>query len=250
MAINHQKKSLMLAAGQVAAAVHQQLAKLVAPGLPVSQLEATARQLISQAQMTPAFLGYKGYPAATCISINSVIVHGIPTNQVLAAGDLVSIDLGVNNQGWLVDVCRTHPVGRVKPELQRLIDTTQAALDQAIAKVKPGLPVGELGATIQAVVESNGFAVVPELTGHGIGRRLQEPPSIHNYGQPSAGAKLSAGQTIAIEPIVVTEPVEVTVLADNWSIEATDRTVISAHIEDTVMVTDTGVLILTRPVKP
>lgn len=241
-----EKLNSLKSAGQVAGNIHAAIKKMIKPGLNLLEIEKYTKTAIAKAKMTPAFLGYNDYPAVTCISVNSEIVHGIPSDYKLKNGDIVAVDLGVNCNGWLVDTAWTHPVGDIEPKYQQLLTVTQTALERAIGVVKPGATVGDIGYTIETTVKNGGFSIVRELTGHGVGRKLQEPPSIPNYGQKGRGSVLKEGQVIAIEPITTLEPTDIQLLADGWTIIAA-KDVVSAHFEHTIMVTATGAIVLTKP---
>ncbi|MEX1052098.1 MAG: type I methionyl aminopeptidase [Patescibacteria group bacterium] len=230
--------------GEVAKKAHAAVKAAIRPGVTARELDKIAHDVITGAQMKPAFLGYKGYPAASCISINDEIVHGIPSDQELREGDIVSVDLGVEKDGCIVDTARTHPVGRVSGELSRLLTVTDNALQQAIAVAKPGNRVGDIGAAAEAVVKQGGFHVVRDLTGHGVGKSLQEPPSIPNFGRAGTGTLLEEGMVLAIEPITSLKPTDIAVLSDNWTIVATAHCP-CAHFEDTIYLTKSGSVILT-----
>jgi len=237
---------LQQAAGQVTWDFFEELAKLIRPGLNILEIEQLAAKRIKEAGMKPAFLGYKGYPAVTCISVNSAIVHGIPSDYVLANGDVVAVDVGIDNKGYLIDTARTYGVGQLLPENTNLLKATERALEEAIKLCKNSTPIGSISAVIQKTVESAGFSVVKELTGHGVGETLQEEPSVPNYGKTGNGQRLNAGTVIAIEPITTVKPVRAVVLADGWTIAA-DIDVVSAHFEHTVLITDDQPVVLTRP---
>lgn len=232
------------AAGRVAYHFFEELTKLIKPGLNLLEIEQLAAQRIKEADCQPAFLGYKDYPAVTCLSVNSAIVHGIPYDYRLKNGDVLSVDIGIDNHGWLVDTARTYAVGSISAINKALLDTTQKALQNAIGVCRVGATTGDIGHIIQKTVEGEGFAIVRELTGHGVGPTLQEPPSIPNYGQPGKGSRLNAGMVIAIEPITSIAPVRVVVLSDGWTIAA-EQEIVTAHFEHTIVVTDGEPIVLT-----
>lgn len=234
------------AAGQVAWKFFEELNSIIAPGCNLLTIEELARKRIAEAGMKAAFLGFKGYPAVTCISVNSAIVHGIPYDYELQEGDIVAVDIGINNGGFLVDTARTYGVGTISEPSARLLKATSEALDAVIPLCVAGTPVGDLGAVIQEIVEGAGFAIVEELTGHGVGATLQEEPSIPNHGPAHRGRKLEAGMVIAIEPITALKPVRVGVLSDGWTIVA-NPDVSTAHFEHTILVTEAQPLVFTRP---
>lgn len=240
--------SSLQAAGAVAASVHQEIAQMVEVGVNVLDIEKMADKLIKEAGMKPAFQGYKGYPSVTCISINNEVVHGIPRNYLLKNGDVVKVDLGVNCNGWLVDTARTHLIGTVTPQATQLVAATEQALFAAIAVCRAGTHVGDIGAAVEKVIKAAGFAVVRDLTGHGIGRTLQEPPSIPNYGRIGQGPVLTEGMTIAVEPITSLVETDIAICPDGWTIKSTVPT-ISAHVEHTILVTEQEAIVLTALAK-
>ncbi len=239
-----QKLETLKAVGNVAKLAHAAVKAAIKPGVTALELDKIAHELIINAEMLPAFLGYKNYPATTCISVNDEIVHGIPTDRMLEEGDIVSVDLGVELDGCIVDTARTHPVGEISGELSRLLKVTDNALQQAVAAAKTGGRVGDIGAVAEKVVKQGGFHVVRDLTGHGVGKTLQEPPSIPNFGQPGTGALLKAGMVLAIEPITSLKPTNIAVLSDNWTIVATAHCP-CAHFEDTIYMAADGPVVLT-----
>jgi methionyl aminopeptidase len=234
-------------AGAVAAKFFDELRKVIKPGVNLLEIEKLARQRISEQGMSAAFLGYKGYPAATCLSVNSAIVHGIPQDYKLRSGDVLSVDVGINNGGYLVDTAYTYGVGQVSAENRRLIETTRHALEIAIELCRPGNTTGDIGHAIQTTVENAGFSIVRELTGHGVGHTLQEEPTVPNYGRSGEGKRLEEGTVIAVEPITALKRVRVAVLADGWTIMADDDTP-TAHFEHTVLITNSAPEVLTKPI--
>jgi len=237
----------MAAGGRILALTHAHLRTQVRPGISTGQLDAIAEAFIrSHEGALPAFKGLYGFPGAICISMNEEIVHGIPSpKRVLAEGDIVKLDVGVQYQGMFTDAAITVPVGEIDPATQRLIDVTERALDAGIAQAIPGNYVGDIGHAVQTVVERAGFSVVRELVGHGVGHLPHEDPQVPNHGKPRRGTRLQAGLTIAIEPMVnVGGPVTRT-LGDKWTVVTLDGTR-SAHAEHTVAVTDDGPRVLTK----
>jgi methionyl aminopeptidase len=241
----HHNKELQQAAGQVAWNIFEELKGLIKPGLNLLKIESIISERIKEAGMKPAFLGYKGYPAASCLSVNSEIVHGIPRDYELQEGDIIAVDLGVNNGGYLIDTARTYPVGTVRPEHLKLISVTADSLEAAIPLCRAGTKTGQIGQAIQSIVEDSGFAIVRELTGHGVGKTLQEEPSVPNHGPVSRGQVLEPGMVIAVEPITALKPVRAVVLADGWTIDA-DPSVVTAHFEHTILITDNDPIVLTQ----
>jgi len=238
----------MRAANQLVARVLEDLAAMVAPGVSTADLDAAAEAKVRAAGAEPAFKGYRGYPATLCASVNEQVVHGIPNRRALAAGDIVSLDMGVKLNGYYGDSAVTVAVGPVSDEVTRLLRVTQEALEAGIAQVKVGGRISDIGHAIQQFVEAQGFSVVREFVGHGIGAALHEEPQIANYGEPGRGPRLAEGMTLAIEPMVNMGKPAVKVLADGWTAVTKDGS-LSAHFEHTVAVTTSGPDVLTlRPV--
>jgi methionyl aminopeptidase len=231
--------------------VLEELAAMVAPGVSTADLDAAAERRVRAAGAEPAFKGYRGYPATLCASVNQQVVHGIPNRTPLKAGDIVSLDMGVKLNGYYGDSAVTVAVGPVQDDVAKLLRVTQEALDKGIAQVQVGGRVSDIGHAIQAHVEANGFSVVREFVGHGIGASLHEEPQIANYGEPGRGPRLAEGMTLAIEPMVNMGKPAVKVLADGWTAVTKDGS-LSAHFEHTVAVTKGGPLVLTarQPVAP
>ncbi len=237
----------MAAGGRILALAHAHLRTQVRPGISTGALDVIAEEFIrSHDGAVPAFKGLYGFPGAICISVNEEIVHGIPSpKRVLAEGDIVKLDVGVQYQGMFTDAAITVPVGKIEPTTLRLIDVTERALDSGIAQATVGNYVGDIGHAVQAVVERAGFSVVRELVGHGVGHLPHEDPQVPNHGKPRRGTRLQAGLTIAIEPMVnVGGPVTRT-LGDKWTVVTLDGT-LSCHVEHTVAVTEDGPRVLTR----
>jgi methionyl aminopeptidase len=219
----------------------------VKAGVTTLDLENAAEIKMTELGATSAFKGYRGYPCVLCTSVNEQVVHGIPSSKsVLRDGDIVSIDFGIVLDGYYGDSAITVPVGTgVSPDAQRLLDVTKASLETAIKVVRPGATLGDIGAAVQEVVEADGFSVVREFVGHGIGTRMHEDPQVPNYGQRGAGTKLRAGMVLAIEPMVNVGKPGVQVLSDGWTAVTEDGS-LSAHFEHTVAVTPDGAAILTQ----
>lgn len=228
--------------------VHDVLVELAAaalPGVTTAELDRLAEARARQRGAEPAFLGYHGYPASVCISVNDEVVHGIPSAQrVLRDGDIVGLDFGVVLAGFYGDSAVTVPVGTASPEALRLIEVTRGALACAVAEARPDRRVGDIGAAVQAYVEPRGFSVVRDFVGHGIGRRLHEPPQVPNFGSPGTGPRLRPGMVLALEPMVNAGGFEVETLDDGWTAVTQDGR-LSAHFEHTVAVTEDGPEILT-----
>jgi methionyl aminopeptidase len=237
----------MRAANALVAQVLGELAAMVVPGVSTLDLDAAAEKSVRAAGAEPAFKGYRGYPATLCASVNDQVVHGIPNKRPLASGDIVSLDMGVKLNGFYGDSAVTVGVGQVSDEVKALLRVTQEALEQGIAQVRIGGRISDIGHAIQKHVEANGFTVVREFVGHGIGAALHEEPQIANYGEPGRGPRLAEGMTLAIEPMVNMGKASVKVLADGWTAVTRDGS-LSAHFEHTVAVTKDGPLIMTmRP---
>ena len=236
----------MRLAGQVVREVLDLVRERVKPGATTLDLEKAAEARLKELGVKAAFKGYHGYPCVLCTSVNSEVVHGIPSpKRVLLEGDIVSVDFGVVVDGYYGDAAITVPVGEIDANKARLLKVTEASLQAGIAAVKPGATLGDVGAAVQGVVEGEGFSVVRDFVGHGIGVQMHEDPQVPNYGQPGKGMKLRPGMVIAIEPMVNIGRPDVMVLDDGWTAVAKDGSM-SAHVEHTVAVTDTGARILTE----
>ena len=235
----------MRRANVLVADVLAELSELVAPGVTTADLDAAAEKLVLAGGAEPAFKGYRGYPATLCASVNDEVVHGIPAKRALAEGDIISLDMGVKLDGFFGDSAVTVPVGRVSEDVQRLLRVTREALEKGIAQVRLGGRVSDIGHAIQEHVEANGFSVVREFVGHGIGAALHEEPQIANYGEPGRGPRLAEGMVLAIEPMVNMGRPAVKVLRDGWTAVTRDGS-LSAHFEHTVAVTTNGPLVLTQ----
>ena len=243
--------ALMRKAGRVVAEMHEECARAAVPGASTADLDRVARAVLDRRGAISNFLGYHGFPAVICASVNDVVVHGIPTeHDVLAEGDLISIDCGAIVEGWHADAAITVPVGSVDPTSRLVLDTARSALLAAIAVVRDGVSLGEIGAAIEKTVADSGLAVVSDYSGHGIGRALHEAPEIANVAHGSdRKVRLRAGNTIAIEPIVVTGDPETDVAEDGWTVLTLDGGR-AAHFEHSLVVTPDGAEILTLPWGP
>jgi methionyl aminopeptidase len=235
----------MRAANVLVADVLGELAALVVPGVTTAELDEAAERMVRAAGAEPAFKGYRGYPATLCASVNEQVVHGIPSARALVQGDIISLDMGVKLNGFYGDSAITVPVGRVSDDVLRLLAVTQEALERAIAQVRVGGRISDIGHAVQRHVEANGFSVVREFVGHGIGAALHEEPQIANYGVPGRGPRLAEGMVLAIEPMVNMGRPAVKVLADGWTAVTRDGS-LSAHFEHTVAVTKNGPFVLTQ----
>ena len=234
----------MRKAGQVVARMIAAIKEAVEPGITTKQLDTVAAKELKRQGAKPAFLGYMGFPATICTSVNEQIVHGIPGDRVLKEGDLVKVDVGAVVDGLYGDSAMTLPVGQVSAEAMRLIETTKNSLDAAIEVVKPGNRLGDIGAAVQEYAESRGYGVVREYVGHGIGRNLHEEPQIPNYGVAGRGALLHAGMVIAVEPMVNVGTWRTQALEDGWTVVTADGK-LSAHFEHTMAIGEHGAEVLT-----
>jgi len=236
----------MRRAGRVVREVLELVRGMVKPGATTLDLDRAAEKRMAELGARPAFKGYHGFPAVLCTSVNSEVVHGIPSaKRQLKDGDIVSVDCGAVIDGFYGDAAITVPVGeKIDPKTRRLLEVTEASLHAGIAAVKPGATLGDVGFAVQSVVEAEGFSVVRDFVGHGIGSNMHEDPQVPNYGEAGRGMKLRTGMVIAIEPMVNAGKPAVRVLKDGWT-AVTDDGSMSAHFEHTVAVTDTGARILT-----
>ncbi|HHT42958.1 MAG TPA: type I methionyl aminopeptidase [Firmicutes bacterium] len=235
----------MRRAGRVVAQAHALVRELVKPGITTWDLDRAVEEFLMKQNAVPAFKGYHGYPASICASVNEVVVHGIPSREVvLEEGSIVSIDIGAFVDGFCGDSAWTYPVGNVAPEVQRLLTATEEALFLGIDEARVGNRLSDISHAVQKHVEEQGFSVVRDYVGHGIGREMHEAPQIPNFGPPGRGPRLKSGMTLAIEPMVNVGGYHVEVLTDNWTVVTRDKCW-SAHFEHTVAVTDEGPVILT-----
>lgn len=236
----------MRRAGQVVREVLELVRSHVKPGATTQDLEDAAEKRLADLGVKAAFKGYHGFPCVLCASVNSEVVHGIPSSKrVLKEGDIVSLDFGVVVDGYYGDAAITVPVGAIDEDAARLLAVTEASLHAGIAAVRPGATLGDVGAAVQGVVEGEGFSVVRDFVGHGIGVHMHEDPQVPNFGEAGRGMKLKAGMVIAIEPMVNAGKADVVVLEDGWTAVAKDGSM-SAHFEHTVAVTASGARVLTE----
>jgi methionyl aminopeptidase len=240
----------MRRAGRIVAEVLERMRERVAPGVTTAELNELAESVIRKHDAIPSFLGYPPgsahpFPASICASVNQELVHGIPGPRELQEGDIISIDVGAIVDGYHGDAAVTLPVGRVSPETQKLLEVTKGALYAGIAAARVGDRSGDISAAIQSHVESSGYEVVREYTGHGIGRKMHEDPQVPNYGQPGRGVRLQRGMTIALEPMVLEGNSRVKVLDDHWTVVSCDGE-LTAHFEHTIVIADGEAEILTR----
>jgi methionyl aminopeptidase len=231
--------------GRLLASILRRLAESIRPGVTTTRdLDTLALRLLEENNVYPAFKGYRGYPDALCVAVNEQVVHGIPNDKPLLEGDIVGLDIGIVRDRYYADGAWTYPVGQVSKEAQRLMNVTREALYQGIAQAKPGNRVGDISAAVQRYVENNGYSVVRELVGHGIGFAIHEDPAVPNFGRADTGPRLEPGMTICIEPMVNMGTKDVEFLDDKWTVVTRDRK-LSAHFEHMVAVTQDGPLILT-----
>ena len=237
--------ALMKEAGAVVAKVFEGLKAALRPGLSTLELDELANEIITSNGGISAEKGYYGYPGNICISVNDTVLHGIPSSKIiLKEGDIVSFDIVVKKHGYCADACRTYPVGTTSPKALRLIEVTRQSFFEAVKLIKPGVHLGDIQAKIQEVNESNGYSLIRDYTGHGIGREMHEDPSIPNYGKAGTGIILKEGMTICIEPMVAEGKNATRVLGDGWTVKMKDGK-LSCHYENTVAVTADGYEILT-----
>jgi methionyl aminopeptidase len=244
---NSEQLALMRRAGEVVAEMHQVCTEAAVPGATTLQVDAVAREVLARRGARSNFLGYHGFPAVVCTSPNDVVVHGIPSaDVVLHDGDILSIDCGAIIEGWHADAAITVPIGDVDDESTRLMEATRRSLEAAIDQVVEGHRLGDVGAAVEGIAERAGFAVVREYVGHGIGTAMHEDPQVPNYGPAGRGMKLKVGHVLAIEPMVNAGTAETEVLDDGWTVVTVDGRR-SAHFEHTIAVTEHGPEVLTLP---
>lgn len=236
----------MRRSGAILRQVHQAVGAAVRPGATTMDLERVAEAKIHELGAKAAFKGYNNYPACLCTSVNNEVIHGIPSaKRVLKEGDIVSVDCGVILDGYYSDAAETYAVGELSAETRKLLDVTKASLERAIAAVHVGGTVGDIGATVQEMCEGEGYGVVRDFVGHGIGKSMHEDPQVPNFGRRGKGTKLKAGMVLAIEPMINAGSADVKVLQDGWTAVTVDGSM-SAHFEHTVAVTKDGPVVLTR----
>jgi len=238
--------AVMRRAGRVVAEMHEVCRAAVAPGATTGELDALAREVLARRGATSNFLGYGGFPAVACISVNDEVVHGIPGERVLEHGDLVSIDCGAVVDGWHGDAAFTVAVGEASPHDARLVEVGRRSLEAAIDQVRPGRTLGDVGHAIESVVRAGGFSLLDDHCGHGIGRAMHEAPDVLNTGRPGAGLRIEVGMVLAIEPMVCAGGPDYRVLEDGWTVVTADGAR-AVHWEHTVAVTAGGPEVLTRP---
>ena len=236
---------IMRQAGQIVALTHQELKKFIVPGVTTGELDAIAEKFIRSHGAVPSFKGYNGFSGSICASVNQELVHGIPGDKVLKDGDIISIDIGAKFAGYHGDSAWTYAVGRISEEDQRLLDVTEEALFRGLNEAKPGERLSNISHAIQTYVETNGFSIVREYVGHGIGQELHEDPQVPHFGPPNKGPRLKPGMVICVEPMVNAGSRYVKTLADNWTVVTADGKR-CAHFEHTIAITDTGFEVLTK----
>ena len=237
---------LMRRAGFVVWQALERVGQAIRPGITTLELDAIAEETIRAAGAEPSFKGYHGYPASICVSVNEQVIHGIPGDRKLAEGDIVSVDVGAVLDGYHGDSARTFAVGAVSSLARKLMRVTEECLMAAIEVARVGMTLGDIGYAVQSHAESNGFSVVRDFVGHGIGRHMHEDPAVPNYGRPGQGRRLRPGMVLAIEPMVNAGSHGVEVLSDNWTAVTRDGS-LSAHFEHTVAITENGPVGLTLP---
>ena len=237
---------LMRRSGKITAAARALAGEMVKPGVTTQEINDAVERFIRGQGAVPSFLHYNGYPASACISVNDEIIHGIPGKRVLREGDIVSVDVGAYIGGFHGDCAATFPCGRISPEAQRLIDVTRQSFFEGIRFAREGQRLQDVSSAIQSYVEENGFSVVREYVGHGVGAKMHESPEIPNYGRPGHGPRLLRGMTLAIEPMVNAGSAAITQLSDGWTVKTADGKW-AAHYENTILITDGAPEILTAP---
>ena len=251
MIIGKSKKELdkMRASGRLVGLVLQKLREMVKPGITTIEIDREAERMIRDAGALPTFKGYNGFPYSICASVNEQIVHGFPSKYVLKDGDIFSIDCGATLEGYVGDTATTVPVGKCDDEKLKLIRITEECLERAIQQCRPGNHLGDIGWAVQQHAEANGYSVVRDYVGHGIGRKMHEDPQIPNYGRPGVGDKIKSGYVFAVEPMVNQGSHFTKVLRDGWTVVTVDGKP-SAHAEHTIAITDEGPEVLTLVESP
>ena len=234
----------MRVAGKLTGDALKHIEEKIKPGVTTAQINKWIHEFITSQNATPSFLGYHGYPASACVSVNDVVVHGIPGDRVLQEGDIVSVDVGVIKNGWQGDAARTFAVGKISPEAQKLIDVTRECFFEGIKHARNGRRLGDLSSAIQRHAESHGYGVVREMIGHGIGRQMHEDPAVPNFGKEGTGVMLKTGYTIAVEPMINAGTFKIKFEPDGWTTRTADGS-LSAHYENTIAIGDGEPEILT-----
>lgn len=237
--------ALMKEAGRVVGLVFKTLEEELKPGMSTLDVDAIVEKIMLDNDCTPAEKGYYGYPAASCVSVNDTILHGIPSKKIIIReGDIVSVDIVATYKGYMADACRTYKIGTVNARAERIVQVTKQAFFEALKVVKPGAYVGDISVAVQNYVEQNGYNVARDYTGHGIGTHMHEDPSIPNFGKAGTGVKLVPGMALCIEPMVLEGKKETRVLGDGWTVKSRDGK-LTCHYENTVIVTENGYEIIT-----
>lgn len=234
----------MRRAGKITAAARALAGEMVTPGVTTREIDKAVHDFILSQGAIPTFLGYSGYPASVCVSINEEVIHGIPGSRVIKDGDIVSIDVGATKDGYVGDCAATFIAGECDEESKRLIEVTRQSFFEGIKFARPGYRVSDISHAVQSYAEGNGFSVVREFVGHGVGREMHEEPEVPNYGAPGHGPRLTAGMTIAVEPMINAGGVGIRILKDGWTVVTADGKR-SAHYENTILITNGDPVILT-----
>lgn len=227
----------MRAAGRLTAQARKLAGSMIRPGVTTGEIDREVRKFIESHGAKPSFLGYGGFPASTCISVNEVVIHGIPGSRKLKEGDLVSVDVGAYLDGFHGDCAATFPCGEISPEAKKLLDVTRQSFFEGVKQARVGGRVSDIGHAVQQYVESFGYSVVRDFVGHGVGRNMHEAPEVPNYGAAGHGARLQPGMVIAVEPMVCAGDWRVKVLGDKWTTVSADGS-LTAHYENTILITD------------
>ena len=235
---------IMRQAGRITAAARSLAREMVTPGITTGQIDREVRHFIEKSGAIPTFLGYGGYPASVCLSVNEEVIHGIPGKRVLKEGDIVSVDVGATYKGFVGDCAGTYVAGEASDEAKRLIEVTRQSFFEGIKFARAGNRVGDISHAVQEYVEKNGFGIVRDYVGHGVGSVMHEAPEVPNYGEPGRGPRLLRGMTFAVEPMVTQGTWEVRVMKDGWTVVTKDRK-LAAHYENTIAITDGEPEILT-----
>ena len=243
---NSEQLTLMKKAGRITAEALLVARDMIRPGISTKEIDTKIHDFIVKSGAVPSFLGYSGFPGSACISINDEVIHGIPSDKVIIKeGDIVKVDVGARFRGYNGDSARTFAVGKVSDEALRLISVTEQSFYEAMKFARAGYRIGDIGHAVESFVISNGFSVVREYTGHGVGADLHEEPEIPNYGRPGRGARLYPGMTLAIEPMVNAGKENVKVLRDGWTVVTADGK-LSAHYENSIAITESDPILLTE----
>ena len=235
---------LMRQAGKITAAARSLAREMVTPGITTAQIDREVRRFIEKSGAKPTFLGYGGFPASVCLSVNEEVIHGIPGHRVIQEGDIVSVDVGATYKGFVGDCAGTYVAGEASDEAKRLIAVTRQSFFEGMKFARAGYRVGDISHAIQEYVERNGFSVIREYVGHGVGAEMHEAPEVPNYGEPGRGPRLLRGMTLAVEPMVAAGTWEVRVMKDGWTVKTRDGK-LAAHYENSIAITDGDPEILT-----